>query len=175
MNYTLTNPKGIDTVIQKLQTYLFDNLNFGELEVYGRVYKNYSKEKKLVPEVYVGKNEYRDIFINDNKNGSIFFIEDNKHTSNEGIKFKNTIKIVFMLNLKKIYADNLERADMEAQIKAIELVRKKSWFSFEKMEKGVKESLSEFYTENLNLYDTHPFHVFSISGEISYNVSCLTN
>ncbi len=175
MIYTLENPRGIDTVIQKLQKYLSDNLNWGDIEVYGRVSKNYSKEKGLVPEVYVGKNEYRDVFINDNKNGSIFFIEDSKHPSSEGIKFSNTIKIVFMVNLKNIFPNSTDRSDVESEIEAIELIRKKSWFSFEKMEKGVKESLNEFNTKNLNLYDTHPFHVFSISGEISYNISCLTN
>ncbi len=175
MNHKLINPKGIDTVIQKLQTYLFENLNWGDMEVYGRVFKNVSKDNKIVPEIYKGKNEYEDVLINDSKSGSIFFIEDSKHTSKEGIKFKNTITVVFMLNLNKIFTESTHRADMEAQIKAIELIRKKSWFSFEKMEKGVKESLGDFYSENLKLYDTHPYHVFSISGEISYNISCLTN
>ncbi|MBS3993118.1 MAG: hypothetical protein KGZ87_05330 [Bacteroidetes bacterium] len=175
MNHILTNPKGIDAVIQKIQMYLFDNLNWGEIEVYGRVYKNQSKDKKDVPEAYIGKNEYKDVLINDTKNGSIFFIEGPKHNSKEGIRFTNTVKIVFMLNLQKIYPESVHRADMEAQMKAIELIRKKTWFSFEKMEKGIKESLDDFYTENLKGYDEHPFHVFSISGEITYNVSCLTN
>lgn len=175
MNYTINSPKGIDQTIQKIQTYLFDNLNWGDIEVYGRVYKNPSETKGLMLEAYIGNNEYKDVFTNDSKNANIFFIEDDVHTSTEGIKFTNKLKIVFMVNLKKAYPNILHRADMEAEMKAIELIRKKAGFSFEKVEKGIKQCLGEYYTESVKLQDMHPYHIFSITGEITYQISCLTN
>lgn len=175
MNHTITNPKGIDRAIQTIQTYLFDNLGWGDIDVYGRVFKNINKEGKLVAEAYKGNNEYIDVFTNDSKNGSVFFIESDVHNSKEGIRFSNSLKIVFMVNLKKVLPGIVHRADMEAEFKAIELLRKTHRFSFEKMGKGIKESLGEFYTEGIKTDDMQPYHVFSITGEVTYTVSCLTN
>jgi len=47
MNYTITDPKGIDFPIQKIQNYLFDRLDWGDIAVYDRVHKNLSKSKVL--------------------------------------------------------------------------------------------------------------------------------
>lgn len=80
-----------------------------------------------------------------------------------------------MVNLKKVYPTILHRADMEAEIKAIELIRNKTFFSFEKMEKGISKSLGNYYTDKITLADTQPYHVFSITGELNYNINCLTN
>lgn len=175
MNYTITNPRGIDFTIQKLQKYLKEKLDWGEIEVYGRVYKNPSKNKGISLEAYVGKNEYKDIFTNDSKNASIFFIDDDKHKSKDGIIFKTGLKIVFMVNLKKILPEANHRADMDVEIQAIELLQKKSTFTFESIEKGVDEVLGKFNTEQLKTDNMHPFHVFSVSGEVTYQISCLTN
>lgn len=172
MNYTITNPKGIDFTIQKIQNYLFEKLNWGDIDVYGRVYKNPSEQKGLMLEAYIGNNEYKDVFTDDTKNANIFFIEDDVHTTKEGVLFSNKIKIVFMVNLKKAYPLITHRADMEAEIEAIELIRKKSGFSFEKVEKGIKQVLGEFYTEGIKVNDMHPYHVFSISGDLTYNINC---
>lgn len=175
MNYTIENPKGIDFTIQKLQTHLFDKLNWGDIDVYGRVYKNPSEQKGLKLEAYIGNDEYRDVFTNDAKNANIFFVEDDVHTSKEGIRFVTKVKIVFMVNLKKIYPDITYRADSEAEMDAIKVIRNNSKFSFEKMEKGIKESIGEYYTEGIKLNDMQPYHIFSITGEITYNISCITN
>jgi len=172
MNYTITDPKGIDFPIQKIQNYLFDKLNWGDIAVYGRVHKNPSRQKGILLEAYIGNNEYKDVFTDDTKNANIFFVEDDVHTTKEGIIFSNKLKIVFMVNLKKVYPDIMHRADMEAEIKAIGIIRKKPGFSFEKLEKGIQPCLGEFYTEGIQLNDMQPYHTFSITGEITYQVSC---
>jgi len=172
MNYTILNPKGIDLPIQKIQNYLFDKLDWGDIAVYGRVHKNPSRQKGLVLEAYIGHNEYKDVFTDDTKNATIFFVEDDVHTTKEGMLFSNKLKIVFMVNLKKIYPKMMHRTDMEAEMKAIALIRKKPGFSFEKLEKGIKQCLGEFYTAGIKLNDMHPYHTFSITGEITYQISC---
>lgn len=174
MIYKIESPKGIDTQIQKIQTHLHNKLNWGDIDVYGRVYRNPLKKNVLCLEAYVGNNEYKDVYTNDFKNGSVFFVEDDVHKSKDGVRFTNKVKIVFMINLKKIYPNITHRADMESEMKAIDLVRQNSIFSFESLEKGVKQVLGEFYTEGIKTDDMHPFHVFSITGEVSYIISCLT-
>lgn len=172
MNYTITNPKGIDTEIQKLQTYLFEKLNWGDIDVYGRVYRNQSKQKGVTLEAYIGNNEYKDVFTDDTKNASIFFVEDDVHTTNEGILFKNKLKIVFIVNLEKASKNANHRTDMEVEIEVMKLIRNKQNFSIEKLEKGIKSVLGEFNTDGIKLNDMHPYHVFSITGELSYYINC---
>lgn len=175
MNHTKNKPLGIDNAIQIIQTYLYDNLNWGEIDVFGRVYKNPINKKGLTIEAYSGDDSYVDVFTNDTKNANIFFIEDDVHETKDGFRFTNKVKIVFMINLKKVYPDLYHRADIEAQIEAIELIRKKTGFTFQKIEKGIKQCLGEFQTEEIKLNDMHPYHVFAITGEITYQISCLTN
>lgn len=171
MNYTIINPKGIDSEIQKIQTYLFEKLNWGDIDVYGRVYRNPSEQKGLKLEAYIGNNEYKDVLTDDTKNANIFFIEDDVHNTKEGILFKNKLKIVFMVNLKKASNNTAHRADMEIEIEAIKLVRKQN-FSIEKLEKGVKSALGEFDTEGIKLNDMQPYHVFSVTVELPYYINC---
>ena len=175
MNHTITNPKGIDFPIQKLQTYLHDKLPWSDIEIYGRVFENPSKEKGFTLEAYTSKNEYKDVFMNDKKSAVIFFIEDKKHTTSEGIKFTNKLQIVFMVNLKKAYPSITHRADMESEIEAIELIRSRSNFSMTEMEKGISSVFKGFNIDGIKLSDMQPYHVFSINGDLTYQISCLTN
>lgn len=80
-----------------------------------------------------------------------------------------------MVNLKKAYPNITHRADMEAEMEAIKLIRQKPMFEFESIEKGIKQVLGEFNTDSIKLNDMQPYHVFSISGSITYQISCLTN
>lgn len=175
MNYTIENPKGIDNAIQKIQSHLFSKLSWSEIDAYGRVFENPSKDKGLTLEAYVSKNEYKDVFTNDSKTATFFFIEDNRHTTNEGIQFKNKIKVVFIINLKKAYPNLIHRADMEAEIEAVELLRTRANFSMTEIEKGIGEVFKGFNTDRIKLSDMQPYHIFSINGDLTYQISCLTN
>ncbi len=172
MIYTLTNPKGIDAAIQNLQNFLHDQLGWTDIDVYGRVYRNVSEQKGLTPEAYISDGEYRDVLTNDKKTATIFFIDDNKHETKEGIRFESKIKIVFILNLKKAFPNVTHRADMDAEIKAVELLRMRSAFAMNEMEKGVDAVLSGFNTEGIKLSDIQPYHVFSINGVMTYQINC---
>jgi hypothetical protein len=172
MNYILDNPIGADRVAQKIQTRLYDNLGWGNIDVYGLTERNFDKEGNPVLEAYVGNNEYRDVLLNDTSNGSIFMIDKNSHFSNDGIRFKTMINVVFMIDLDKIYGTT-HRPKREAELAAIKLLRETHIFSFDRMDKGVFDSLGEYYYADLLAFDMHPYYTFSISGEITYSVSCL--
>lgn len=168
MNYTIENPVGLDFEIQKIQNHLFENLNWGDIDIYGRVYKNPIEKKGLTLEAYIGNNEYKDVLTDDTKTANIFFIEDPIHNTKEGILFNNKVKIVFMVNLNKVYPNIRHRADSEVKIEIIELIKSLNIITIEKIEKGVKLVLSEF---DIKLNDMQPFHTFSISGNMSYYIS----
>jgi hypothetical protein len=172
MNYLKENPKGIDLKIQKFQKLIYSKLNWGDINCYGRVYKNISNTDKVVAEVYVGNNEYKDVFTDDTKNANIFFVEDDNHKTTNGFVFTTKLKIVVICNLKKLYPSVTERADLEPELELVRIFQYLPSFNFLSLEKGVKQCLSEFYTENIKVSDMQPLHIFAITGEINYTISC---
>lgn len=176
MNYTTVNPKGIDAKIKRAQDRLSDHLNWGSIDVYGRVYRNPSKNKNKgeTLEAYVGKNEYRDVFLNDKINATIFFIEDEQHTTNEGVLFKNEMTAVFFVNLKKTYPDIMHRADMEAEQEAFRILKKSYVMRSLRIEKNMEQIFKGINIEGIPLSNMQPYHVFGIVGEVAYylNSSC---
>ena len=170
-NYTKVNPVGVDVAIQKLQNHLFSKLDWDNCEVFGRVYKLKS-EKGLVPRAFIDNKDYKDVFTDDRKTSTIFFVDEDKHTTKEGIKFECDVKIVFMVDLKKAIPEITHRADMEVEQQVVELIRSRSNFKINALEKGLEIVLKEFNKENLEKTDMQPFHVFSISGVIDYQFSC---
>ena len=172
MNYTIENPKGIDKQIQTIQTALFDNIGWNNINVFGRVHRNQSKEKGLVPEFYVGKNEYKDVFINDKINATICFIDDENHKALTGGLFDTEVKIVFCVNLNKIKNSISHRADMEVEIDAIKIINKHKILSVTGFEKGVEAVFKGFNVDHIKLSDMQPFHVFAIVGRLKYKINC---
>jgi len=170
-NFIVENPKGIDKVIQKIQTHLFEEIEWNNCNVYGRIYK-LNSEKGLLPRAFVSGKEYKDVFTDDRKAASIFFICDNQHATNEGIYFKVKTKIVFMVNLQKILSDTTKRIDTDVQIEAINAIVNQNTFTFKgELETGIDDIFKGFDTSLIKKVDLQPFHVFSINGEISYTIS----
>ncbi len=172
MNYTITNPKGIDKELQKIQNSLYDGLDWGNLNVYGRVYKNQSTDKGLVPEVYLGANEYKDAFLDDTKTATICFIEDEKHTTENGIYYFCDVKIVVMVNLLKSKPTITHRADTEVQLDVIKQAQKNGMFTVTGIEKGIANVFKGFNIQGVLLTDMQPFHVFAITGTLKYKINC---
>ena len=170
-NYTKDNPVGVDVAIQKIQNNLYKNLDWYNCDLYGRVYKLKS-EKGIVPRAFINNEEYKDVFTDDRKTSTIFFTDEDKHTTKEGIRFECNVKIIFMVDLKKAMPKIKHRADMEVESESIELIRKCSNFKINQIEKGVDQVLKEFTKENLEKTDMQPFHVFAISGILTYQISC---
>lgn len=172
MNYTIENPKGIDKQIQTIQTALFDKIGWENIEAFGRVHRNKSKDKGLVPEFYVGNNEYKDVFTNDKVSSTISFIDDEVHKKLLGGFFDTEVKIVFCVNLKKLKSSIIHRADMEVEIDALKLVSKHKIFSVTGFEKGVETVFKGFNIDHIKLSDMQPYHVFAIVGRLKYKINC---
>lgn len=168
MNHTIENPIGIDAKIQMIQTHFHDRIGWQNIEVFGRVFKIPSKTKGDTLEAFIGKKEYKDVFLNDKVNATVFFIEDSEHKTNEGVLFTNTVSVVFMINLKKLYPEIENRADLNSQEDALRLIRKSRIIKAPKIEKDITQILSKINIENLKLSNMQPYHVFAIEGDISY-------
>lgn len=172
MNYTITNPKGIDKEIQLIQNSLFNKLEWSQIDAFGRVHKNQSKDKGLVPEFYSGKNEFKDVFTNDLKAANIFFIDNDEHTTENRIFYYSDVKIVFMVDLKKLKPAIVHRADMEVEIEALKIVKRHRMFQVDGFEKGIETVFKGFNIEHIKKLNTHPFHVFAITGKLKYKINC---
>ena len=173
MNYLLSNPIGIDKEIQAIQTYLYDNLigDWGNIDAHGRAYKN-RKKLGFIPEVYIGNNEYKNAFYDDNENkkGIMFFLENHDHSSTDGSKFKTRVKICFMLNLDEIGCDD-ERMDSTVQNKVVGLINNHptTQYRITGLEKTVRNIFNGYaYTDVELETDMHPLHTFAIIGDLEY-------
>ena len=97
-NNLLNEPYGIDVSIQEIQTDLYSEIETiwnGEIEGYGRVYKNpvntgvdtpeaYATSKIITPEWFnAEKQDYESVFFDDNKACVFCFLTDETDSSEE--------------------------------------------------------------------------------------------
>lgn len=176
VNYNTYIDDGIDFRIKLIQDALFKSCGFTNVDFYGRVQKVLSKDlKSLTPEVQTIGLERKEVFYDDKNapGGNVFFVEeDDKHTTRDGIVFVAKIKIVFMLNLEKIYPNETRRTDSQVQDHCVKLIKRIKGIEITAIEKGIKNILKDFNTENIKLNDMQPFHIFSINGNLKYMFNC---
>jgi hypothetical protein len=174
-NFNNYPAKGIDHKIKLIQNALALHLGFEGVDYYGRVQKVLSKDgKTFVPEVHISNSERKEVFYDDRKapGGNVFFIDDDNHTSKDGKLFVAKMKIVFMLNLNKLYPGKPYRQDSEVQDLCIKLVEKIKALQVTGLEKGLKNVLKDFNIDNIKLSDMQPYHTFSINGDLKYIFNC---
>lgn len=171
MNNTIANPIGIDAPIQRMQDYLYSNLNWSKLEMFGRVQKN-NNDGKPLPQPFLSTGQYlRDAYLIDKNNAHVFFLVDDKKEHVSGSIFKVEVKTVFSINLKTLFPSIAHRADTEAQSHAFNLVSKKKAYKVKRIETGIKTVLNGFDIEGLNKLDIQPFHLFAIVSEVQFKIN----
>lgn len=174
MNNTLSETYQIDTVLQGIQTPLYDSLiatwNTDKLDAYGRVYKNLTEQGDYVPEVYNSVNKkYEEVYYNNQS--CFFFIDDENHSTQDQHEYQTDVKIAFMVNLSDVKAST-ERVDSDVQRDAISAIRNLySDFTITGIEKGIDNVFRGFKTIGIKWNDMQPLHVFAIVGELKYIVN----
>lgn len=175
-NYNTYPNFGIDAKIKLIQNILNTHLGFINVDFFGRVQKSLNKDgKTLVPEFYTDFPNKIEVYYNDKKaqGGNVFFIDSDKQEELDGGLFKTEVKIVFMLNLDKLFQEKAYRADSEIQEHCIKLVKKSRFFAGPIiLEKGLENVLKGFDTKNIKLNDMQPYHIFSINGDVNYSYTC---
>lgn len=161
---------GIDIEIEKIRMQLLKNLNWLGVEIFGRAYKNISKDGKLVPEVYLGNNEYREVLTNDLKSVTVFFVDSEKHTKVNTLEMRSELSIVFIVDLLKLKGKKTARLDSLVHHEVLSVLAPIVQFEIGALVKGL-DALKEFDTSKIKLSDMQPYHVFSVTGKINYKIN----
>lgn len=177
---TKNNPIGIDIVINDIIEPMYNELiEFGwtGYEAYHRAYKNpKSNEGLFVPEAYTGQkdgdNEYTEVFYDDTKTATSFFLTGSTTTRTNG-NYTVPISIIFQLNAEELYENLGHRADEEARNDAIIAIERSVVGSrITSIVTEVKDVYAEFDTSRINFTDMSPFHVFRINLDVIVDYSC---
>lgn len=172
MNNTLTNTSGIDCDIQEMQIEIYDQLlaqdSISKVEGFGRVYKNQKVNGGVIPEYYIGNNNYRELYLDSSWSVSFSFIVGDNHTTQDGIVYVVPVKIVFWFNLNNIDTD--KRADAEAHRIVSEVIKYNLTNEYQEtgIETGINNVYSGFDVDSIQFDDMQPFHVFSYNMNLTY-------
>lgn len=176
-NITKPSVTGIDIPIQNLQTYIYNGLQpiWGEYTQYGRAYRNQTKDG-YTPEVYVGGNEYKEVYFDDTISALSFFgLGDNQSINNGNLSAD--VYLIFMVDLSKI-KDGNTRNDEEARVD-VEILTKSLVYGF--VQSGYITGIDSVFKEysgwrkdsGIKFRDTQPFHCFRINFKLNYNIYTL--
>lgn len=172
MNNTRTEVIGIDFEIQDLQTVLYDSLIslwVDNIDGYGRAYKN-TKNDKVLYEYYLGKDEYLSIYHDDQKAATMFFADNEIHTTEDGIVYLAEVKCIFMVDLGRIFPNDVERSDSKAHKHVTQIIHEnyQGEFTIKSIDKGLDAVFRGVDTESIKFSDINPYHVFSVVIDLSY-------
>lgn len=167
------SPKGIDVVIDEIQTRLSTAITWTNFNSYPRIYKEEIKGG-VKPMLYTGNKEYQDVFTNDGLNGSLFFYhEDSRAAINNGYFNDVTLSMVVQLDLDALYPLVAHRADEEAHNEVLIALKKVSpTIKIINLVTGLKSVYSEFATTEVQFDDISKFHVFRIDMKTVVDNDC---
>jgi hypothetical protein len=170
MNNVVSDSIGLDAVISRIQTDLFAKLTevWGSIDMYGRAYRNQTAGGEKL-EWYTGEGESQDVYYNDNVKGTVFFLDQENHSTQDEMVFQTDVKVIAMLNLEDIYG-NTTRKDSEAQRTMVEALREINYenFTIDGISKGVDAVFSGESKEGLKYLDMYPKHCFSVNVTLTY-------
>lgn len=174
MNYLKENTTGIDTPIKGLQTYLYDSLvcdwSLDRFDAYGRVYKN-KRDSKIVPEYYENNREYKEVLLDDTRDGIMFF-SPSDITEVNGNSLNQDCDILFTLNLKSLgYSDY--REDEEVRQRVVYLLNNyPRRQEVTQIVTGLNNVYRDYNGVQEYFYDMQDFHHFKITLNIRYSNNC---
>jgi len=185
MVITKLHPVGIDRPIQELQLGLFEyimpelGIENEDYQSYGRAYKNVrAGEEGLVAEVYSGKGEYRDAYLDDqNKIASFFVVPDTISVDTDQGQNTAQVGIIFMMNLSRFagYVPT-QRNDEEIRNTIMKyFTTPVNGASLTGVVTGQQQVFAEFTAwrnkSELKFQNIHPWHCFRLNIQLIYSNS----
>ncbi|HEY4112191.1 hypothetical protein [Puia sp.] len=176
MLYTKTAPVGIDIPIQQAQKKLFNNLSKVwpqgiTYDAHGRCYRN-KKGNGMIAEVFVGNDEYKEVYLNDTLAAISFFgIADKIAIQAEAIV---NVHLVVFANLDKLKPGISHRADEEVRQDVARAMGNAAYgLNYESLEMGIDNILREYpgsrREDGLKAADMSPWHCFRLNYRMIYN------
>lgn len=176
MNNTVTTTVGIDTAIKSLQTTIYDALTVawgGNIDSYGRVYRNMTNDGSVNPRWFFGSKDYTDVYYNDEFSCVFCFIDSENHTTQDEFVYESDVRVVFMVDLERIMPTETDRGDMEAQLDVVNII-KRSYdgnYKVKGIVKGLRNVFKGFDTSNIKFTDMQPYHCFGIDLKLYYYIT----
>ncbi len=173
MNHLLTEAHGIDAAIKRLQSKLYRGLeNLYEnrkIEGYGKVYRVHEKGRDYLPKRYnVKTGDYEDVFWSDYHDVQFSFIPATESTTSDEVAFVNETKVVFSMDLEKLYPDFVGRADGLAQKEINALLRELSNSQVTGMQTGIDRVYQNYVFEKAHTDDMSKVHTFAILINLNF-------
>jgi len=173
MNVTREEIFGIDKTIQAVQSSLYEYLASiwqGSVYGYGRAYKNVGAQGTVKPELYVGGGDYKDVFLDDRKSASFFFLQGDSDNTSDDLLFTSDVKVIVMVNLDKIYEKKGERNDARAESDVIKALREFEMgrYTINRTQRGLRNVFSGMDIESIKFSDIHPYYCFSVDLDLEY-------
>ena len=168
------NPVAEDIKIQALQEELMDRFSWLDI-AFGRVYPNDNRKGKKIPEIYVGQDQYAEVFPDSSVKGMSFFHVKESYepfTDNFDSEAKVDVDLIFFVNLSRTHPSVKHRADAEVRRDAEEVVRQwyRGW-QYQSTEVGVDNVFRDFdYEFSQPIVDMQPFFVFSLKLQLTYDL-----
>ncbi len=172
-----TNPVGIDIVINDLQELLFTGLTakgWTNYDSYPRVYKNETKDG-LIPEFYTSKGDYEEVYFDDRLNALSFWLVDDSVEQQNNPNYTANIKVVFQVNLNKLYNNISHRADEEMHRDVSRILDESMIVNRhnKKITTGIKKIYNEEGLNSTNGFeDMSNYHVVKFDIEVSFQYKC---
>jgi hypothetical protein len=170
MIYTPEILTGIDVNINRLQTKLNNNLQWGaNVHIFGRIREN-KRNNSTIFEAYTGGGEYSEIFIDDKKASTIAFLVDKKRElpSNEVI-----VTIIVSVYLPDAYNDSLQH-DEHAIVDVVRILRNSGLINVSEVNTDFYQIFSAFDIKRIEYRNMYPFVNFSVTGKMRFVEKCLT-
>lgn len=173
MNHLLEKAHGIDAAIQRLQSKLYPALeNLYEnkvVEGYGKVYRVHKKGRDYLPKRFNAKNgDYEDVFWNDYHDIQFCFIPANESSTEDEVAFVNETKVVFSVNLDKLYPDFKGRADGLAQKDLNAILREVSNSQVTGIQTGIDKVYQNYDFDKAHTDDMSKVHTFAILINLNF-------
>jgi len=170
----INNAVGVDYHIQLLQKYINKNQNLIDW-CFGRAYKNENRDKKIIPELFINKDEYKEIYGIDFVKGFGFFdvaeTIDILHNNSNTYYKETTVRLIIFSNLKKAFSLSY-RADENLIVGFETLLQNytNKRFKLTKIIKGLKNVYSSYnYEIKNNLNNMQPFFICAFEFNFKYN------
>lgn len=176
-----TNAVGLDKAISAHQDHLFNGLsitgfvNADSWQSYDRAYGN-PHENGIIPEVFTGGQEYKEVFYNDNfLMTSFYFMKDTGRMEDGQILVD--VDLIVQANIEDIYPLIDHRADEE--LRQIFMFLSESFsgadnFEFKNFYTRIDEVYREFVQRQIKIDDMSGQHVFRLKYEVRYTPECCT-
>lgn len=170
MNHLKPSVTGVDAPIQRIQRYLYDSLDTGNFDGYGRIYK-IERNGIDLPCWYISDREYKEVSLSDKVDGSFFFNIGDSQGFDINSNVTTDCEILFTFNLGTIKGSDVRSDEEVLQDVIYYLQRFKGIFNITEVVRGLDSVYSDFSGVSKYFKNLQPYFHFKVKGKLLYNIN----